>query len=346
MRQVAERAGVSSATVSYVVNGRETAMRISPETRERILSAVKELGYYPNALARGLSNKGTHSIAVVMQYSSLFSGCSGFTNELMHGVTTAAVEHGFNLMLQTREPDTEWSGGKMTRIEAEVAALTDGRVDGALLLRDVDDPLALALRERDFPAVMMFSHSRDAKQWFVDCDNVLGGKMATEYLIALGHRRIAHLCGSQRSGASIERMQGFFLAMEQAGLQANPDWVFEGGYSSDEFERTKQIFRLPKSLRPTAVFVWSDDVAFQLMSVLRGIGLQIPQDVSIIGFDSTEICEHTDPPLTSVRQPILEMASLAFKSLSAQLRKESVSEIQIRAEPTLILRKSCASPSS
>src|SRR5258708_2284759 len=119
MRDVAERAGVSKATVSYVLNGRETAMRIPDETRERILSAVRELGYFPNALARSLANKGTHSIAVVMQYPALFSGWSGFTNELMHGVTDAAVAQGYNVMLQTRLPECHWGGAKMDPLEAE-----------------------------------------------------------------------------------------------------------------------------------------------------------------------------------------------------------------------------------
>jgi len=133
MREVAERAGVSKATVSYVLNGKETEMRIPDETRERILCAVRELGYYPNAVARNLKSKNTHAIAVVMQYPALFSGWSGFTNELMHGVTDAAVAHGYNVMLQTRQPERHWQGGQMDAVEAEVATLTDGRVDGALL---------------------------------------------------------------------------------------------------------------------------------------------------------------------------------------------------------------------
>ena len=133
MREVALRAGVSKATVSYVLNGSVRSPCGFPhDTRERILDAVRELGYYPNGLARSLANKGTHAIAVVMQYSTMFSHWSGFTNELMHGVTDAAVAQGYNVMLQeTRQPERHWQGGEMDPVAAEVATLTDGRVDGA-----------------------------------------------------------------------------------------------------------------------------------------------------------------------------------------------------------------------
>jgi LacI family transcriptional regulator len=342
MREVAERAGVSKATVSYVLNGKETAMRIPDETRERILCAVRELGYYPNAVARSLKSKGTHAIAVVMQYPALFSGWSGFTNELMHGVTDAAVAQGYNVMLQTRQPERHWQGGEMDLSEAEVATLTDGRVDGALLLRDVNDPLAPALLRRGFPAVLMFTPSHDSAQWFVDCDNVQGGLLATEHLLSLGHRRIMHLCGSPHSGAACERRAGYRVALELAGLCEDPGWVLEATSPQADFAPAAQLFRAPPERRPTAIFAWSDDVAIQMMCVLRGQGLRIPQDVSIVGFDSTALCDHTDPPLTSVRQPIYDMAVQALTLLTCRLNHETPVETQVRIVPGLVVRRSCA----
>ena len=342
MRDVAERAGVSKATVSYVLNGREAAMRIPDETRERILCAVRELGYYPNAVARSLKSKGTHAIAVVMQYPALFSGWSGFTNELMHGITDAAVAHGYNVMLQTRQPERPWRGGQMDPVEAEVATLTDGRVDGALLLRDVDDPLAPALRRRGFSAVLMFTPSEDAEQWYVDCDNRLGGQLATEYLLSLGHRRIMHLCGTPHSGAARERYAGYRAALGAAGLEANPAWVLEAGSPLADFAPAAQLFQGKPESRPTAVFAWSDDVAIQMMCVLRGQGLRIPQDVSVVGFDSTALCDHTDPPLTSIRQPIYDMAAQALTLLTQQLAGEQPAATQSRVVPSLMIRRSCA----
>jgi LacI family transcriptional regulator len=345
MREVAERAGVSKATVSYVLNGRDVAMRIPDETRERVLCAVRELGYYPNALARSLSNKGTHTIAVVMQYSTLFSGWSGFTNELMHGVTDAAVAEGYNVMLQTRQPERHWQGGEMDPVEAEVATLTDGRVDGALLLRDVDDPLAAALRRREFPAVLMFTSSGAPDQWSIDCDNLQGGICATEHLLSLGHRRILHLSGSPRSGPARERALGYRTALEQAGVPVRPEWMVEAVSPRVDLEPAIQLFRLPAEQRPTAIFAWSDDVAIKMMGMLRQEGVRLPQDVAIIGFDSTALCDHTDPPLTSIRQPIYAMAAQALTLLTQRMRGEILEETHIRVAPSLVIRQSCGTPS-
>jgi len=317
-------------------------MRIPEETRERILCAVRELGYYPNAVARSLKSQSTHAIAVVMQYPALFSGWSGFTNELMHGVTDAAVAHGYNVMLQTRQLERHWRGGQMDPVEAEVATLTDGRVDGALLLRDVDDPLAPALRKRRFPAVLMFTHSDDPEQWYVDCDNRAGGRLATEYLISLGHRRIMHLCGTPHAGSARERRAGYRAALEAAGLKENPDWVLEAGSPLADFAPAARLFQDRPESRPTAIFAWSDDVAIQMMCVLRGQGLRIPQDVSVIGFDSTALCDHTDPPLTSIRQPIYDMAAQALTLLTQQLAGGRPLATQIRVAPNLVVRRSCA----
>src|SRR5579872_7376801 len=132
IRDVAERAGVSKAAVSYVLNGRETSVKIAEPTRQRIREAARDLNYHPNALARGLAHRRTDTIALVMQYARIFTGWSGFTNEMMRGACEAAVQEGYDLVLHTKEqPDPE----------RDVAALTDGRADGALLLRDVDDPV-------------------------------------------------------------------------------------------------------------------------------------------------------------------------------------------------------------
>ena len=347
MRDVAERAGVSKATVSYVLNGRGAAMRIGEETRQRILHAMRELDYSPNGLARSLAQRTTQTVAVVMQYPRLFSGGSGFTNELMRGITDAAVTQGYDVLLHTRAPDANWRGtgeaGTENAVETEVANLTDGRVDGALLLRDVNDPLAERLQQRGFPAVLMFTHPNDeaAGQWYVDCDNVLGGRLATEHLIDLGHRRIAHLAGPSGSGAGRERQAGYGCALAQAGIAVHHDWIVEAPGPSADLGRAACWFDAPPDQRPTAVFAWSDDVALQMLRVLRQTGLHVPDDVALVGFDSTALCEHTDPPLTSVHQPVYAMAARAMELLAQRLRGETPEESQLRFAPELAIRRSC-----
>lgn len=341
MREVAERAGVSKATVSYILNGREASMRIPEETRQRVLAVVRDMGYHPNALARSLAHKQTHTVAVVMQYPALFSGWSGFTNELMHGVTDAAIRQGYDVLLQTRPTSPEWGKDAAKGVKAEVATLTDGRVDGALLLRDLDDPLAEALQLRGFPTVLMFTHAADPALWYVDCDNLVGGFLATEHLTDLGHRRIVHLAGGPRSGAARERRQGYLQALRAAGVEPRTDWIVELGSSTADFEPAAQLFACSPSVRPTAVFAWSDDVAIQMMGVLRQMGLQVPEDVAVVGFDSTAVCDHTDPPLTSVRQPIYAMAAQALELLTQQIRGDLPDRTQVRIEPALVVRRSC-----
>jgi DNA-binding LacI/PurR family transcriptional regulator len=343
MREVAQKAGVSKATVSYVLNGRGDTMRIAPETRQRIRDAIEELGYYPNALARSLAHKQTHTVAVVMQYPALFSGWSGFTNELMHGVTDAAIEQGYDLMLHTRNTVTRRGAGKRDDVEREVDYLTDGRVDGALLLRDKGDPLACTLHERKFPAVLMFTHSVDPAIWFVDCDNIEGGRLATEHLLRLGHMRILHLAGPLRSCAGEERQIGYRQALESMGITVREDWILEVPSPLSNYSAALRCFNEENGARPTAVFAWSDDVAIQMMRLLRERNIRIPQDVAVVGFDSTALCDHTDPPLTSIRQPVYAMTRQAFVLLTQKLKGDVPLQTQIRFEPELVIRKSCGS---
>jgi len=345
MREVARRAGVSKAAVSYVLNGQADSMRIPEETRERILQAVRELNYHPNRLARSLAHKASHTVAVVMQYPAIFAGWSGFTNELMRGVTDAAIAQGLDVMLHTRSPEPGWTADGSDAVAAEVANLTDGRVDGALLLRDLDDPLITALRRKGFPTVLMFSHSDDPEEWFVDCDNVQGARQAVSHLLDLGHRRIAHLAGPARSGTGAERLQGYLDTLAEAGVDVPDEWVVRL-HPGDDFTPVERMFRHGASAVPTALFAWSDEVAVRAIRILREMDRAVPRDVSVVGFDSTAVCDHTDPPLTSVRQPVYEMAALALDLLARRIRGERPRETRVRTAPALVVRRSTAAPTA
>ena len=335
IKDVAKLAGVSKAAVSYVLNGRETSIKIAEETRQRIFAAARALNYHPNALARALSQKRTDTVALVMQFPAIFSGWSGFTLEMMRGAAETAVRLGFDLMLHTKE---------QTSLTDEVAALTDGRVDGALLLRDYDDPLASLLTDRGFPCVVIFGRSEFPNVWYVDCDDFAGGRIATEYLINLGHRRILHLAGTPHSSAAADRRAGYRQAMADHGIQVPSEWEIEVTHAGASYEPVEAALLGPEP--PTAVFAWSDEVAVRLMTLARGLGLSIPEDLSVVGFDSTELCNHTNPPLTSVRQPIYEMAGRAFELLVQKIRNEPVETTQVIYTPVLDIRGSCAAPRS
>jgi LacI family transcriptional regulator len=341
MQEIAEKVGLSKSTVSYVLNGRGDAVRIPKETQKRVFEVARSLGYHPNALARGLAQQRTYTIAVVMQYPLLFAGWSGFTNELLHGVTDAAITLEYDLMLHTRKTTPDWQWEEQDTVSSEAARLMDGRVDGALLLRDVDDPLAEILYAHNFPAVLMFTHTTKPHIWYVDCDNTTGAVLAVEHLLRLGHRRILHVSGSPHSGAAQERIEGYRCAMERAGIAIKEEWIQEATSPTADFSQIAALFQLSAQERPTAVFAWSDDVAVRLMQILRSLGLRIPQDVAIVGFDSTGICDHVEPPLSSVRQPVYDMAHKAVELLHARLRGMRVKQFQIRVAPTLDVRRSC-----
>jgi LacI family transcriptional regulator len=276
-----------------------------------------------------------------MQFANVFSGWSGFINELMRGASDKACELGYDLMLHTKSQST---------LDAEMAALTDGRADGALLLRDYDDPLAESLAERGFPCVQIFSHSSNPALYSVDCDNYHGGLLATEYLIGLGHRRIGHIGGPDRSAAAHNRKRGYEAALEKAGLSVCPQWytriIYGGGdptHTGADLTPLAEIMTGPDS--PTALFCWSDDVAARALRFLRGtLGLRVPEDVSILGCDSTPLCENTLPRLTSVRQPVYEMAACGVETLVQLIHREGVDEPRIRFSPSLDLRDSCCTP--
>lgn len=331
IRDVAERAGVSKATVSYILNGREHRIRITDETKRRVLEAVRELNYHPNGLARGLALKRTDTIALVMQYARMFSGWSGFTGTMMRGLTEAAFEAGVDLMLYTCERPSP---------EQEASALTDGRIDGALLLRDRDDPLPGLLCARGLPALQIFARNADEAVPYVDCDNRAIGRLAAEYLIGLGHRRILHIAGPASSSAAFDRLRGLSEGLQAAGAPLRPEWTIEMTYAGASFDAVERVLR--SSDRPSALFAWADDVAIRAMSVAQGLGLRVPEDLSVLGCDSTEICDHTTPALTSIRQPIREMAAHAVAVLVRRIRAEADELQSVVFDPAIDVRASCA----
>ena len=331
IEDVARHAGVGKVTVSYVLNGRSKAARISEETRLRVVAVANELQYRPNAIARMLATRRTDTLAVVFQSGSYFTAWSGFTSEVMRGISEASVAEGCDLMLHTKQVGDALD---------EAHALADGRVDGALVLRDEHDPTLVSLVDMSFPFVQFFTHSADLEVPWVDCDNAVGGKLATEHLIALGHRRIAMICGSAGSVSSNLRISGYRSALESHGITVPEEWTVSHAEPTDSPD---DVIALCSSAdRPTALFVWSDDVAVPVMTALREAGLRVPEDISVVGFDSSVRAENAVPPLTSVRQPVREMASAATHLLVSIIRKRDVESRQILVKPTLDVRGSTA----
>lgn len=332
IEDVAKLAGVSKVTVSYVLNGQSATARISEPTEQRVLAAAAELGYQKNALARMLVTRRTDTLALVFQYASYFSAPSAFITEVMRGVCEGCTEAGMDLLLHTRPVgDAD-----------EAALLMDGRVEGALVLRDSNDPAVETLLQRGFPTVLFFSRPLEGGGAFVDADNYTGGRLAARHLIQIGHTRLGIVRGARQSVSSNGRFGGFREELESAGLRLPEEDVLTIESPSADFGAFAARMRRPD--RPTALFVWSDDVAFGCLRVLEEMGLRVPDDVSVVGFDSSELCDRANPPLTSVRQPVFEMAKEATLLLAAIVRKDESVRRQVVYSLSLDVRGTTCPP--
>lgn len=330
LEDVAKLAGVGKVTASYVLNGRGDEFRIKKETQGRVLAAAKELEYRPSAVARSLVSKRANAITVVFQYANYFKAGSSFVNELMRGVCEACIEADINLILHTRTCDC---------VKDEIHALMDGRSDGVLVLRDSDDPLLNELQTRQFPAVLFFTRPSGHELPFIDGDNFEGGALATRHLHGLGHQKIGFVGGSEGSTASNDRYQGYCNGLQALNLGQDPlsIEIRTAEHVDDSFADWY------RQHRPTGLVCWSDDVAFSCIKKLTSIGVRIPDELSIVGFDSSEACERIVPSLTSVRQPIFEMAREAGRLLIAKTQQRSY-EYQSVFPLTLDVRGSTQTP--
>jgi LacI family transcriptional regulator len=328
---VARQAGVSKVTVSYVLNGRSADARISAPTQTKVREAASTLGYRANALARSLSTQRTDTLAVVFQSGAYFSAWSAFTSEVMRGVSEVCFEAGYDLVLHTKAVSSP---------EDEAANLSDGRVDGVLVLRDEDDKTLLELIARRTPCVQFFTHSENLSVPSVDLDNELGGRLATQHLLGLGHRNIAMICGSARSVSSSERIRGYATALRKFGIEPRPEWIMSATDSEEDMTPILEVLTGPD--HPTGVFVWSDDIALKLLRDLRNRGLRVPEDISVVGFDSLPAAETAVPALTSVRQPVRTMAAEAARMLIDALNGRPIATPKVFFEPILDIRASTA----
>lgn len=310
LEDVAKLAGVGKVTASYVLNGRGDEFRIKKETQQRVVAAAKELEYRPSAVARSLVSKRANAITVVFQYANYFKAGSSFVNELMRGVCEACIEADINLILHTRTCQS---------VDDEIHALMDGRSDGVLVLRDVNDPLLDELLRRQFPSVLFFTRPSGLEIPFIDSDNFEGGSIATQYLLDLGHRKIGFVGGSEQSAASSDRFDGYShtLTKYDPSQQLLKFEIRTPDQVGDSF------IAWCRQEKPTGLVCWSDDVAFSCIEKLNAAGVKIPDELAIVGFDSSEACNRIVPSLTSVRQPIYEMAREAARLLIAKTQQRT-----------------------
>ena len=330
IRDVARHAAVSIKTVSRVIN-REANVR--PETRARVMEAVRELQYEPNPAARGLAGRRTFSIGLLYENPHEFS----YIQQILEGVFGVCQEHGYALLLR---PSSE-----IPTTEDIVRFLTQTRVDGMVLTAPIGDRAEVidALAERQVPFVQISPGITDTRWTSVGPDDFAGGRTLTEHLLDLGHSRIGFIKGDPRHGAANARLEGHLQALRNRGMAVDETLIVPGLF---DFESGKAaahgLFRLEQ--RPTAIVAGNDDMAAGAIVAAREVGLDLPTELSVAGFDDSPTALHTWPPLTTVRQPIVEIASQAAVLLLEWIRGERDAHVRRTFDCRLVVRRSTSPP--
>ncbi len=331
IKDVAREAGVSIATVSYVLNNTGS---VSEATRQRVLEAVRKLGYRPSVIARGLQAQESRMIGYSWrplppdQFNPILE-------KFIHSMAEAAERHDYHVL--TFPSPT---------ISQEVAAYEEmietGRVDGFILSNTtLNDPRIRYLLDMGFPFV---AFGRANPEWdfaWVDVDGADGVQQAVNHLLELGHRRIACLAWPESSLSGQYRLSGYHTAMTAAGLEVDPAWVMriENDYRQAYRAAQSWLAHDPER-RPTAVVALTDLMAIGVMNAAADAGLRVGPDLAVVGFDDAPITGYLRPPLTSLRQPIAEVGELAVSMLIDLVHGEKPEPSQVLLKPQLIVRDS------
>ena len=328
--EVAELAGVSRATVSRVIND---SPRVSPEARQAVLTAVAELRYVPNRMARSLVTRRTDTIALVLSEpdSRLFS--DPFFATIVRGLSASLAQTDINLVLLTARDEREQEKvGRFVR---------QGHVDGVILMSlHSSDLLPDLFIEAGVPLVLCGRPIDDRPVAYVDADNAGGARVATEHLLGLGRTRVGTITGRFDMVAGLDRLAGWRAALAGAGREAPDELVVEGDFTEAGGARAmaELLARVPDL---DAVFVASDPMAVGALRVLRAAGRRVPEDVAVVGFDDAVVAQSCDPPLTTVAQPLADMTAVMTELLLAQV--DQVAEaVEVRICPTRLVRRASA----
>ncbi len=335
IKDVAREAGVSIATVSYVLNNKDAF--VSAETRRQVLETIERIGYTPNSTARNLKANRTRLIGYAwheVPYNQVNPVLDRFTYYLAH----AAEAAGYHVLTFTH-PVTD-------PLPAYQELINTQRVDAFVLAgTTADDPRIRFLLDENFPFVSFGRSNPDWDFHWVDTDALEGVYEATQYLIRLGHTRIAMAAWPEQSVSGNFRLAGYLKAMQQAGLPVPPHYIIRGEHSEQAGrEALAQWCQLPRRQWPTAIIAVSDLVAIGIMNEAERHGLVVGRDVSVTGFDDAPMTQYLRPALTTIQQPIVDITQALIEMLEIVLRKEDTSPQHLLVPTRLIQRASCGRP--
>lgn len=327
MRDVAERAGVSVSTVSHVINNTRA---VSDESRQRVTQAMEELGYKPNALARSLRRRKTNTLGMIVPDSA-----NPFFAEVARAIEDASFAQNYSVILCNSEGDLE-------KQQAYTDVLIENRVAGILFVAaGVSTELVNDLGRRRVPLVVVDREVPGVAVDTVLTNHAQGGRLATQHLIDLGHRRIACISGNSDVSPSAERVTGYRETLEKNDLFYDERLVVKGDFQYESgYEATRHLLMMEKP--PTAIFACNDLMAVGCISAARELGLRVPNDLSVVGFDDVRLASFTNPPLTTIVQPKVEIGTLATKMLLERLANLDAPPRFKRLDTRICIRRSTA----
>jgi LacI family transcriptional regulator len=326
MKDVARLAGVSTSTVSHVINNNRF---VSEQVREKVDQAIRELNYAPSALARSLKIKQTRTIGMLLTASS-----NPFYSEVVRGVENSCYERGYSLILCNTEGDEE-------RMNRSLETLMQKRVDGLLMMcTETHLPSAEILnRYPSVPMVMMDWAPFEGRGDIIQDNALLGGELATQHLIDRGYTRIACIAGPQDKTPARLRLEGFHKAMTNSGLPVPTGYVVDGDFEfQGGFNAMNQLLSL--DTLPEAIFTSNDAMAVGVYHALFQAGLRVPQDIAVMGYDNIELARYLTPPLSTIHQPKDELGELAIDTLIHRMSDPDASQQTLVLTPELVERGS------
>lgn len=324
MDDVASRAGVSTSTVSHVLNG---TRKVSPVTVQAVQRAIEELGYIPNTLARSLARSSTSTIGVAISALS-----NHYFSETVHAIETECAKHGYMMLFVDTHDDPE----QELRV---VTALHHRRVDGMVLAPSNGSKALDYLRANQIPAVLvdrMMSEQFDQ----VGVDNAQPTQALIAHLIAHGHRRIGFIAGREGFSTTDERVAGYRAALQAAGLAFDPQLLVNGG-SNTQPARQATVQLLGLAAPPTAIMAGNNLMTLGAMHALRDAHIAVPGQMALVGFDDFDWADFFVPRLTLIAQPVQALGARAVDLLLQRMARPDAPTQSVRLAPTLRLRHSC-----
>lgn len=337
MKEIAKKAGVSVATVSYVLNG---TGNVSQKKRDEIMKIVGDEGYAPNRIAKSLRTKKSNTIGIMVEDITAFQ-----TPRIINGINDYAEEHGYTVILNDMGllkrvgKDFDSVSKYQDIIEKGFHLFERAQVDGIIYVAMHDRDVSSLLNDVTVPFVLAYCYDISMKCYYVTYDNRSISKKVVQYLIDHNHTDIGLICGEESSKPAHQRFEGYKQALEENKISINNDFIFPGDW---EFESGKMAYERYKKLisKPTAIFAMNDLMAIGFIDAALDDGVNIPEDVSIIGFDNQQVCRYTRPRLTTVDLPLEAMGDEAGRLLLSLIHKDNKKEKKVVLDCKFVEKKS------